>query len=203
MVPEEMDAMGDGMTAGHRAAREAIKARRPDLPVGFTLAMVDDQVTGDDPSMRDRKRAEVYGRWLELAREDDFLGVQNYERQYYDGSSAIVPSEVDARSLGECVRYAHAASGVPILVSEHGINTEDDAARADFIERSLPGLQAAIDDGVPVLGYVHWTLMDNFEWIFGYGPKLGLHTVDRETFTRTPKPSAAVYAAIVAKATRG
>src|SRR6185312_2260119 len=64
MVPEEMDAMGDGMTAGHRAAREAIKARRPDLPVGFTLAMVDDQVTGDDPSMRDRKRAEVYGRWL-------------------------------------------------------------------------------------------------------------------------------------------
>ncbi|MFI5889987.1 family 1 glycosylhydrolase [Actinoplanes sp. NPDC051513] len=203
MVPEEFDAMADGMTAGHRAAREAIKARRPDLPVGFSLAMVDDQVTGDDPSVRDRKRAEVYGRWLELAREDDFLGVQNYERQYYDGSDPIVPSEVDARSLGECVRYAHAVAGVPILVSEHGINTEDDTRRAEFIEQSLPGLTAAIDDGVPVLGYIHWTLMDNYEWIFGYGPKLGLHTVDRETFARTPKPSAAVYAAIVAKATRG
>ena len=68
------------MTAGHRAARAAIKARRPDLPVGFALAIVDDQVYGDDPSLRDRKRAEVYQRWLELAREDDFIGVQNYER---------------------------------------------------------------------------------------------------------------------------
>ena len=54
-----------------------------------------------------------------------------------------------------------------------------------------------IDDGVPVLGYLHWTLMDNFEWIFGYGHQLGLHSVDRETFERTPKPSAGVYASIV------
>jgi beta-glucosidase len=198
MLPEEMDAMGDGMTAGHRAGRDAIKARRPDLPVGFTLAMVDDQVAGDDPALRDRKRAEVYGCWLELAREDDFLGVQNYERQRY-GAEPIVAPQVDARSLGETVRYAHAVAGVPILVSEHGINTEDDTERAAFIEQSLPGLFAAMDDGVPVLGYIHWTLMDNFEWIFGYGPKLGLHSVDRETFVRTPKPSAAVYASLIRK----
>ena len=52
-------------------------------------------------------------------------------------------------------------------------------------------------DGVPVLGYHHWTLMDNFEWIFGYEAQLGLHSVDRETFARTAKPSAAVYAALV------
>ena len=50
---------------------------------------------------------------------------------------------------------------------------------------------------MPVLGYCHWTLMDNFEWIFGYTQQLGLHAVDRETFVRTPKPSAGVYAAIV------
>ena len=47
------------------------------------------------------------------------------------------------------------------------------------------------------LGYCHWTLMDNFEWIFGYTPKLGLHSVDRDTFERTPKPSAHAYAAAV------
>jgi len=70
MLPEEMEAMADGMAAGHRAARDAIKARRPELPVGFSVAIVDDQVVGDDASVRDRKRAEVYGRWLALARDD-------------------------------------------------------------------------------------------------------------------------------------
>jgi len=55
-----------------------------------------------------------------------------------------------------------------------------------------------------VLGYCHWTLLDNFEWIFGYAKHFGLHTVDRTTFVRTPKPSAAVYGAIArAGAVRG
>ncbi|MFF5288898.1 glycoside hydrolase family 1 protein [Paractinoplanes globisporus] len=201
LLPEEMDAMADGMEAGHRAARDAIKACRADLPVGFSLAVVDDQVVGDDPTVRDRKRAEVYGRWLELAQGDDYIGVQNYERQYYDATGPVSAggplSGVDARSLGEAARYAHAQTGVPVLVTEHGISTEDDSRRAAFLGESLAGLLTAVEDGIPVLGYFHWTLMDNFEWIFGYGPKLGLHAVDRATFARTPKPSAAVYSTVV------
>ncbi len=86
---------------------------------------------------------------------------------------------------------------MPILVSEHGIGTEDDTLRAGSSSRRWTASPEAIEDGVPVLGYCHWTLMDNFEWICGYGPKLGLHSVDRKTFERTPKPSAAVYAGIV------
>ncbi|GAA0570938.1 family 1 glycosylhydrolase [Paractinoplanes ferrugineus] len=207
MLPEELDAMGDGMAAGHRAARAAIKARRADLPVGFSLAVVDDQVVGDDPAVRDRKRDEVYARWFDLARDDDYIGIQNYERLYYDGHGEVdefgaptatgVLAGVDPRSLGEAARYAHAMTGIPVLVTEHGINTADDARRAEFIPESLAGLRQAIGDGVPVQGYLHWTLMDNFEWTLGYGPKLGLHAVDRRTFTRTPKPSAAAYASIV------
>jgi beta-glucosidase len=92
---------------------------------------------------------------------------------------------------------------VPVIVTEHGMQTDDDTERAAFIEPSLRGLRAAMADGVPVLGYHHWTLMDNFEWIFGYEGKLGLHSVDRETFARTPKPSAAVYAALVKEQRRG
>jgi len=212
-LPGEMDAMGDGMTAGHRAARAAIKARRPDLPVGFSLAIVDDQVYGDDPSLRDRKRTEVYQRWLDLASEDDYIGIQNYERVYYDAERAVNADGTPAAgllmgnpepgSLGECARYVHAACGVPVLVTEHGIRTDDDRVRVAFIEPSLAGLRAAIADGVPVLGYHHWTLMDNFEWIFGYAVKFGLHAVDRKTFARTPKPSAAAYAALVKEQRRG
>jgi beta-glucosidase len=207
MLPEEMDAFADGMTAKHVAARAAIKAVRPDLPVGLSLAVVDDVVDGDDASVRDRKRAEVYERWLELAREDDFVGVQNYERIPYDGHGAVPPpagaevnqmgSAIEPLSLGGAVRYAHEATGVPVLVTEHGMSTADDRQRAAFIEPSLAGLLDVVEDGVPVLGYLHWTLLDNFEWVFGYGHQLGLHEVDRQTFERTPKPSAGVYAGFV------
>ncbi len=106
-------------------------------------------------------------------------------------------SAVDPASLGGAVRYASERSGVPVLVTEHGMHTSDDRLRAAFIEPSLAGLLDAIDDGVPVLGYLHWSLMDNFEWIFGFEPQLGLMSVDRTTFDRTRKPSADVYERIV------
>ena len=103
--------------------------------MGFSLAIVDDEVVGDDPSVRDRKRAEVYGRWLALVRDDDFVGVQNYERNWYDGTVRVgLPPPAAMRhqlgsarstrlSLAGAVRYAHAATGVPVLVTEHGLHT--------------------------------------------------------------------------------
>ena len=81
-------------------------------------------------------------------------------------------------------------------MTEHGLGTDDDELRAAFIPAALAGLKSAIDDGVPVHGYMHWSLLDNFEWIFGYKPKYGLVAVDRQTFRRTPKASAGVYSAI-------
>jgi beta-glucosidase len=203
---EEFGAMQDGLTAGHRAAKAAIKAIRPDLPVGVSLAIVDDQVVGADSSLRDQKRAEVYGHWLGVASEDDFVGVQNYERAYYDANGPVIQNPdapkndmgtiIEPGSLAGTVRYAYEFAGVAVLVTEHGMSTHDDKHRAAFIEPSLAALLDVIDDGVPVIGYLHWSLLDNFEWIFGYDQQLGLHAVDRVTFVRTPKPSAAVLARI-------
>lgn len=205
-LPEDFDALEQGMTAGHVAAREVIKSRRPDLPVGLSLAIMDDVVVGDDPSVRDRKRSECYQHFLEVARDDDFIGVQNYERVPYDAHGKVEAPEgaernqmgtvIEPASLAGAARWAHEVSGVPVLVTEHGMATTDDRQRAGFIEPSLVHLLDAIEDGVPVVGYTHWTLLDNFEWIFGYDYQLGLHEVDRETFERTAKPSVGVLAAI-------
>ena len=60
----------------------------------------------------------------------------------------------------------------------------------------LSHLHESIEAGVPVIGYMHWSLIDNFEWLQGYGPKFGLASVDRTTFKRTLKPSSAVLARI-------
>ena len=54
----------------------------------------------------------------------------------------------------------------------------------------------AIADGIDVRGYTYWSLLDNFEWAYGYRPRFGLVAVDRTTFERTPKPSAAWLAAV-------
>jgi beta-glucosidase len=205
--PEDYDAIEDGLEAAHRAGRAAIKARRPDLPVGFSIAMVDDVAAPGGEAARDAKRAVAYGRWLELAREDDFVGVQNYERIVHGPEGPLPPAEgavlnemgsaVEPASLAGAVRYAHDVTGVPVLVSEHGVGTDDDAVRVGFLEPSLEALSAVIADGVPVLGYCHWTHLDNFEWVGGYGPRLGLHEVDRESFVRTPKPSAREFGRLV------
>lgn len=207
MLREDFAGMRAGMTTAHRAGKAAIKARRPDLRVGLSLAMVDDVAGPGGEAMRDRKRAEVYEHWLELARDDDFVGVQNYERIAYGPDGQLPPdpgaslngmgTAVEPDSLRGAVEYAYSVARVSILVSEHGVGTPDDSIRAAFLEPSLAGLAQAIADGVPVIGYCHWTLMDNFEWIFGYGPQLGLHSVDRETFERTAKPSAEVYRRLV------
>ena len=193
------------LLAGHKAGREAIKAVRPDLPVGVSLAIIDDQAAGKD-SLRDSMRAKLYAPWLEAARGDDFIGVQNYERSVWNDKGRLpaptgaetndMGSEIYPPSLAGAVRYAHSISRVPVMVTEHGLNSADDTKRARLIPAALGELGKAIDEGVPVLGYLHWSLVDNFEWGFGYKPQFGLHTLDRKTFARTAKPSAGILGAI-------
>jgi beta-glucosidase len=77
------------------------------------------------------------------------------------------------------------------VVTENGIATADDEDRIRFTGAALRSLSQAITAGADVRGYVHWSLLDNFEWMLGYAPTFGLVAVDRETFVRTPKPSLA------------
>jgi beta-glucosidase len=207
MVPDvaDLEVLQANLIAAHKAGRAAIKAVRADLPVGVSLAITDDQAAGER-SLRDAKRALFYGPWLDAAKDDDFLGVQNYARaRWGDKGDLGAPAgaklngmgqEIYAPSLAGAVRYAHAATGLPILVTEHGLNTPDDSLRAAFIPAALSELQAVVAEGVPVKGYIHWSLLDNFEWIFGYKMRFGLCSVDRSSFERTPKPSARVLGAI-------
>jgi beta-glucosidase len=86
---------------------------------------------------------------------------------------------------------------VPLLVTENGIGTTDDGQRITYVHAALEGVLRAIADGVDVRGYTYWSLLDNFEWAYGYRPRFGLVSVDRTSFERTPKPSAAWLAAVV------
>ena len=73
-------------------------------------------------------------------------------------------------------------------MTENGIATADDTRRIAYTEGALDGLASAVADGVDVRGYLHWSILDNYEWGH-WGPTFGLIAVDRTTFVRTPKPS--------------
>ncbi|MDE1914837.1 MAG: glycoside hydrolase family 1 protein [Sphingomonadales bacterium] len=206
VLPEDVPALTAAMIKGHHGARAAIKAVRPDLPLGFSLSIADDEAVGEG-SIRDKMRGELYGEWLEVARGDDFVAIQNYERILW-GKDGRLPApagsvrnfrgaEVYAPSLANAARYAHAATGKPVLITEHGVGTDDDTIRVNLIREALRDLRQAMAEGLPVQGYIHWTLMDNYEWGAGIGHgAFGLASVDPVTFRRTPKPSADVLGAI-------
>lgn len=93
-------------------------------------------------------------------------------------------------ALEACLRYAAAQVRVPIYVTESGIATDDAVCRIEYIRQSLEGMHRCLKDRIDIRGYIHWSLLDNFEWIMGYRPKFGLIAVDRVTQQRSIKPSA-------------
>ena len=92
-------------------------------------------------------------------------------------------------AISNVVRYVASVWSKDILITENGVATGDDTRRVEFIRRALQGVQACMADGIPVKGYMYWSLMDNFEWMLGYAPTFGLIAVDRKTQTRLPKES--------------
>ena len=188
------------MARAHRLAVQAIKAVRGAIKVGWTLALVDLQpAEGGEERCRAAQRVGQTD-WLAVSAEDDFVGVQTYSRTRIgpqgrlpepEGAATMQTGwEVYPAALGHTVRLAAAHAGVPVVVTENGMATHDDSARIAYTESALRGLVRCIDDGIDVRGYIHWTLLDNFEWNAGFSKTFGLVAFDHDTFERTVKPSA-------------
>jgi beta-glucosidase len=83
----------------------------------------------------------------------------------------------------------------PILITENGVADSQDQYRQWWIEQTVVAMERAMSEGVDLKGYMHWSLLDNFEWAFGWWPKFGLLEVDRENgMKRKPRPSAVWFA---------
>ena len=202
--------VGANLVAGHRAAVEAIRGAAAGIPVGLTLSMTDYQPAPGGEEQLERIRGHAEDVFLDGTAGDDFLGVQVYTRMrigpkgwagYEPGIPVLdMGYEFYPQSLGNCLRRAAAYTGaaLPLLVTENGIGTTDDAQRIDYVRQALRGVLEVIAEGIDVRGYTYWSLLDNFEWALGYRPRFGLVGVDRSTFARTPKPSAAWLASIAA-----
>jgi beta-glucosidase len=203
----------ENFVAAHRAAVGAVRAAVPGLPVGLTLSMTDYQPVEGGEDRAAAIRASHEDVFLLATEGDDFLGVQTYSRMRigprgFAGPEPGVPVLVMGYerwpdALEACLRRAWAVTGgrLPLWVTENGIGTDDDADRMAFVRAALEGVLRAIADGIDVIGYTYWSLLDNFEWAFGYAPRFGIATVDRLTFERRAKPSG-LWLGQVARANR-
>ncbi len=147
----------------------------------------------------------------------DFMGINNYEAfdfAAWGGDKSIDKSKlkqtsmgwvIDGRSIYWALKFIYERYNLPIMITENGmawndkvVNGEvDDKVRAEFMDEYLANVKRAIEDGVPVIGYQHWSLMDNFEWAEGYEPRFGLVHIDFATQKRTVKNSAYHYKKII------
>lgn len=183
----------------HAAARNVIKEVCPDVQVGLSISLHDFQAQTGGEDMAEKEWDKEFRHYLPYIKDDDYLGVQNYTRSLI-GPDGWLPIPADANltqsgyeyypeALEHVIRRAAAEFKGPIYVTENGVASADDAQRVAFIETALRGVQNCIADGIPVKGYFHWSLMDNFEWQKGYAMQFGLIAVDRTTQIRYPKPS--------------
>jgi beta-glucosidase len=206
--------------AGHVAARQVLRARRADALASCAYDLYPMQPLR---SANPLDRAAV--RWYDWLRHGllfkltsdalDWIGINYYFRlfvewvadprhayvrtHYGPGERSDFGWEIYPQGFYSALRRA-GEFGRPVIVTENGIADAGDTHRARFIEDHIRQAHRALEDGVDLRGYLHWSLMDNFEWAAGFTQRFGLASVD---FThpdkpRTLRPSARTYAAIVA-----
>ena len=183
----------------HIAARDAMKAICPHLKIGLSLSLHDMQPQKGGKRHAAKEWHAEFGHYLPYIKDDDFLGVQNYTRSRFGLFGQIdlpkgaeltqMSYEFYPEALANVIRAVHKEFKGDIIVTENGIATSDDSRRVEFIRRALIGVEGCIADGIPVKGYCHWSLLDNFEWQKGFSMTFGLIAVDRNTQTRHPKES--------------
>lgn len=183
----------------HVAARKAIKTINPNIQVGLTMSLYDYQAIDGAEDMIKELWYEDFHQFEKYIKEDDFFGVQNYTRKVYDKSGKVeydentrlteMKNEYYPKALYNVLKYVSKYVKKPLIVTENGISTSNDQERVEFINDTMKYVEQAISENINLIGYMHWSLLDNFEWQLGYTQKFGLIEVDRKSQTRYPKQS--------------
>jgi beta-glucosidase len=197
----------EALCRAHRLGVDALRQGPGDFPVGCTVSMIDYQAVDGGEQYVERECYPLEDRYLHATAGDDFVGIQTYTRLRI-GPEGLVGNEPGVpvtdmgyerwpEALEATLRRAwNVTRGVPIVVTEHGIATTQDSERIDFAAAGLRGVARCIAEGIDIRGYIHWSLLDNFEWSEGYRPRFGLVEVNRATFARRAKPSAGWLGAV-------
>jgi beta-glucosidase len=104
--------------------------------------------------------------------------------------------EIHPHGLERVLRYASKLA-VPIIITENGIATQDDQKKIRFIKRHVDTVEKCLKAGMDIRGYFYWSLLDNYEWLRGFGARFGLYRVDFDTLDRIPTQAATYYSYLI------
>lgn len=197
-LPSPDPVISQHLVEAHRAARQVL-SQVSTIKSGWTIAC---QAFHAAPGCEAEMEAYQYPRedyFTEAATGDDFIGVQAYLRTFIGKNGPLPVAEGAERTLtgweyfppalGIAVRHTwEVGNHTPIFVTENGLASSSDLRRMQYTYDALEGLHTAMQEGIDVRGYLHWSLLDNYEW-GSFTPTFGLIAWDKQTFERKPKRS--------------
>lgn len=195
------------LVKAHKRAYRILKAKKPSLNIGIAQQLANIQAKRPHnffDQLSTKIMRYVWNWWFynRIRKTQDFIGFNYYFTDYYRGVSRDNP-EVPTNDLGwymepeglyPIILRVWARYRMPIIITENGLADADDQYRQWWIGESIIAMERALSEGVKLVGYFHWSLLDNFEWAYGWWPKFGLVEVNRKTMERTIRPSALWFA---------
>lgn len=196
------------LAVAHRRAYKILKRHKPSLQVGVAAQLANIQ------AKRPHNYIDIIATsWMRyfwnwwflnrINRHQDFIGFNYYFTDYYAGLKRTSPQlplndlgwYMEPEGLYPLMVRVWARYKKPMIITENGIADSTDKNRQWWLSETILAMERAISEGADVRGYLHWSLLDNFEWKYGWWPKFGLVAVDREHgMKRTVRPSAKWYA---------
>lgn len=205
------------LARAHRLAYRVLKTVKPELQVGIAYNLV--ELRPHNPSNYWNRLLAGVLRYISdwwfldrIWRTSDFIGVNYYFTEYRDWRGrqrnprqpvSDLGWYMEPCGLGRLLISTWRRYRKPLMITENGLADSDDQYRRWWLSETVEALREARHAGAHLIGYLHWSLLDNFEWAFGWWPKFGLVAVDREHgMKRTVRPSARWFAKQVAAARR-
>ena len=201
------------LAVAHKKAYKIIKQKHPHMQIGVAQQLANIQAFRPGHWFDETvvKLMRYFWNWWWLNRtnkQQDFIGFNYYFTDYYKGFRKQNPTK-PINDLGWYMepkgvlpllqRIAYHYPKKPIFITENGVADAHDTYRQWWLQETMVAIETAKSQGIPVAGYLHWSLLDNFEWKYGWWPKFGLVAVDRKTMKRTVRSSSKWWAHYIDK----